>query len=69
MLTGVAVTDVARGSPADQLGFQPGDMLLEINGRSIDAIADLKQVLVSPPNEWALKVGRGGRVISVRVRG
>jgi serine protease Do len=69
MLTGVAVVDIAPGSPADRIGFEPGDILLELNGRKIELVADLKQVLNSRPEEWVLSVGRGGRVINVRVRG
>lgn len=32
---GVVVTDVVQGSPADEAGFQPGDVILEVDGRRI----------------------------------
>lgn len=69
MLTGVAVVEIAPGSPADRIGFELGDLLLEINGRKIEMVEDLKRVLNNRPQEWVLAVGRGGRVINVRVRG
>ena len=35
----------------------------------IERVSDIKKLLASPPQEWALKVRRGSRVISVKVRG
>src|SRR5690606_33366990 len=32
---GVLVRDVKRGSPADRMGLQPGDLILNLNGRDI----------------------------------
>ena len=39
---GVAVTNVYRGSPADQAGLEPGDVLLKINGDDIADQNDLR---------------------------
>ena len=33
---GVIVQDIEPGSPADEQGIVPGDLILEINGREID---------------------------------
>ena len=69
LITGVAVTEIARGSPADRIGFEPGDIILSVNETMIERVSDIKKLLASPPQEWALKVRRGSRVISVKVRG
>jgi serine protease Do len=34
-IKGVEISEVTRGSQADQVGLQPGDVLLKINDRSI----------------------------------
>jgi len=40
--TGVVVVDVVSGSPADEAGLQPGDVIVRANGRDIRTEADLK---------------------------
>ncbi len=42
---GAAVTDVARGSPADQIGIKPGDCVVEIDGNVIQSAAELQEWL------------------------
>ncbi len=38
---GVIVTDIERGSTADRAGLTPGDILLRVNGRSVNGIEDV----------------------------
>ena len=38
---GVAVQQVFSGSPADQAGIQPGDVILQVDGKSYDSVNDL----------------------------
>ncbi len=42
---GVVITDVAPGSVTSEAGFQPGDVILEINGRAIKNIDDYESVV------------------------
>jgi Do/DeqQ family serine protease len=39
---GALVTQVEPGSPSEQAGLQPGDVIVEINGKPIDSSADLR---------------------------
>jgi Do/DeqQ family serine protease len=39
---GALVTQVEPGSPSEQAGIQPGDVIVEINGKPIDSSADLR---------------------------
>lgn len=41
--TGVVVTDVAPGSPADDAGIQPGDVIREVNKKPVKDLNDYKK--------------------------
>lgn len=45
--SGVAVQQVFSGSPADQAGIQPGDVILQIDGKPYDNSKSLKQYIAS----------------------
>ena len=45
MPTGVCVTDVVEGSPADEAGVKKGDVLQKLDGREISDYSTLKDVL------------------------
>jgi serine protease Do len=42
-IKGVEITEVTRGSQADQVGLQPGDVLLKINDRSIPNVQEFRK--------------------------
>jgi serine protease Do len=44
---GVAVQQVFSGSPADRAGIQPGDVILQADGKSFDSIKDLHEYIAS----------------------
>ncbi|HEV3195064.1 MAG TPA: trypsin-like peptidase domain-containing protein [Candidatus Cybelea sp.] len=44
---GIAVQQVFSGSPADQAGIQPGDVLLEVDGKSYDSVKSLHDYISS----------------------
>ncbi|MBV9719723.1 MAG: trypsin-like peptidase domain-containing protein [Candidatus Eremiobacteraeota bacterium] len=44
---GVAVQQVFSGSPADQAGIQPGDVILQADGKNYDSIKDLHDYIAS----------------------
>jgi S1-C subfamily serine protease len=44
---GVAVQQVFSGSPADQAGIQPGDVILQADGRAFDATKSLHDYIAS----------------------
>ncbi len=44
---GVAVQQVFSGSPADQAGIQPGDVILQVDGKSFDSVKALHDYIGS----------------------
>jgi S1-C subfamily serine protease len=59
---GVAVIDLKPGGIAQQLGFKPGDVILEVNGVVIDSTRKLEQTVNNARSRrWQLAVQRGGQ--------
>jgi S1-C subfamily serine protease len=44
---GVEVVEVVSGSPADRGGVREGDLIVEVDGRSIESAADLQRMMVA----------------------
>jgi serine protease Do len=63
---GVVVVDVRRGSPAQRLGLQPGDLVLRINDREVRSTEDARR-LTAQALPWRLQLRRGERVLQVVV--
>jgi Do/DeqQ family serine protease len=61
---GVVIIDVDNGSYASNLGFQRGDVILEVNGERIAKTADLDKVSKQASRTWRIEIMRGGRKIS-----
>lgn len=66
---GVVVRAVAQPSYAAQYGFQPGDIVRSVNGRSANDVGTLRRLLDGARGHWDLVVERGGRKLSLRVDG
>jgi Do/DeqQ family serine protease len=66
---GVVITDVAGGSPAQQFGFQKGDIVLSVNSERIVKSADLEHVAGAGGHQWRITIVRGGQQISVMFSG
>jgi S1-C subfamily serine protease len=60
---------VVPGSPAERAGLQAGDIVTEVNGKSVDYKHSLTTLLnhYQPGDEVTLKVLRDGKTISVHV--
>ncbi len=67
---GVIVSDVQRGSPAESGGFQPGDIILNVNGEKITTDDDLMGVLLDSHvgDVLNVKVMRERKTISLRLK-
>jgi serine protease Do len=65
---GVIVTEVRRGSPADQLRLQPGDLVQRVNDRAIATVDDARKAAATPL-PWRLQIKRGERTLSTTVGG
>ncbi len=66
---GVVVTAVAEGSTAQSIGFQPGDILVGVNGQKIEQSADLERIANSGSRSWRITIRRGDQQISVMFSG
>lgn len=66
---GVLLTGVMPGSPAEQVGFQKGDILVGIGGMAVDNLADMSAALKShqPGDEVEVEVQRDGTSIKKTV--
>ena len=67
--SGVAVVSVADDSTAANIGLQPGDVILSVNGSKADSVSQILAVLKHPTRSWKISVQRGGNVLTVVVRG
>ncbi|HSK40403.1 MAG TPA: DegQ family serine endoprotease [Arenibaculum sp.] len=66
---GVVVLSVARGSFADRIGVQPGDVLVSVNGREIGEVRGLVRLLGRGARGWSIAVRRGDQILTVQVGG
>jgi Do/DeqQ family serine protease len=66
---GVVVSDVADGSLAQNLGFQRGDVITEVNGEKIAQTRDLDRSSKERQRLWRITIVRGGQQISVTFGG
>ncbi len=62
-LKGVTVVDINRDSPAADFGFQPGDIVREVNGTTVDTAATLAQLSQQDTRWWRFTVERGGQTL------
>ena len=65
---GVIVLEVSASSPARRLRLRPGDVVVRVNGRDIERVADLVEALDESEDSWRIAVRRGERLIEVTVR-
>jgi serine protease Do len=42
---GVVIRDVRNGSPADEAGLRPADVIMEVNRRPVESVEDLRRML------------------------
>jgi serine protease Do len=64
------VTDVAPDSPASEAGFEPGDVIVEVNRQAVGSAADYKKASkgLKKGDTALLRVKRGQATTYVPVR-
>ncbi len=62
-ITGVVITDVARGSPAARFGLQPRDIVRELNGAVIRDPGQLKNAAEEQTRWWRFAIERDGQIL------
>ncbi len=65
-----SITTVTAGSPADDAGLAPGDLILAIDGKSVQRSPDPKQMLSSyqPGDRIELTIQRAGGMRQIQVK-
>ena len=63
-LSGVIITKLTNGYAA-QAGFQPGDIIRQVNGQAVTSTAALATAMRPSVGGWRMVIERGGRRISV----
>ncbi len=66
---GVAITNVADGSTAQNIGFRKGDVVVSVNNQKIAKSGDLERATNNGGHSWRVTILRGGQQISVMFTG
>jgi len=66
---GVVILSVRNGSVARSLGFRPGDIVVEIGGKTIANVVDVEEALATRKRMWSVSVKRGERILQLNVPG
>ncbi len=66
---GVVVLSIRNGSIAQNLGFRPGDIIVEIGGEPIANVAALEKAVSTRKRLWQVAVKRGERLLQLQVPG
>ncbi len=66
---GVVVLAVRQGSTAQRLGFQPGDIIVQVGREAAANVVDLERMLGQKQRTWSLGINRGGRLMQLQVQG
>ncbi|EJW12234.1 Serine protease precursor MucD/AlgY associated with sigma factor RpoE [Rhodovulum sp. PH10] len=64
-LKGCAIVGIEQGSPAGNLGFRKGDVVVAVNGEKIKTSHDLDQIARERFRLWRITILRDGQPISV----
>jgi S1-C subfamily serine protease len=66
---GVIIVDITNGSAAQNLGFQPGDIVMAVNNQKITKTRELERATAQASRLWRVTIKRGGQQMSVELRG
>ncbi|MBX3568306.1 MAG: DegQ family serine endoprotease [Rhizobiaceae bacterium] len=66
--TGVTMVEIDRDSPAASVGFQPRDIVREVNGQAVTSAAQLAEIAASNTRWWRFTVERNGQLIRQMMR-
>ena len=67
---GVTVGDVVSGSPAEQAGLQPGDVIRKFDGRDVQNFRALRTLVAQAPldKQVELQIVRNGKPVTVKTQ-
>jgi serine protease Do len=66
---GAFVRQVVRGAPADKAGVQPGDVILQLNGKPVEGPVELRRALgvIKPGTSVLLQINRRGKSMELKI--
>ncbi len=65
---GIAVIDVARGSPAARFGLRPEDVILTVNKMPVQTVEDLDRAIAQSRRAVAMTIWRHGALLYLLIR-
>ena len=67
---GVLVNDVMPDTPAEEAGFEAGDVIIAVNGKDVEDVADVRRLVgrEKPGSELKFSVRRGDEELSLEAR-
>jgi Do/DeqQ family serine protease len=60
--SGVVITRVQRGTPANRVGFRPGDIIIALNGQAFERSGELADALNVSSDRWQITFKRDGKI-------
>jgi Do/DeqQ family serine protease len=66
---GVVIVAVRRDGAAARIGFQPGDIVLQVGDTKIDDVVSLDRIAREPHRIWRVAIKRAGRVMQLQLSG
>ena len=65
--SGMEVSEVVEGSPADRAGLRRGDVIVEVNGTGVERPGDIQRLMVGSAIDrfMVLRVVRAGRLVTL----
>jgi Do/DeqQ family serine protease len=67
--TGIVVSRVVQGSPADRMGLRAGDIIIAVNGQRINDVGTFRDLVSTRTNGWQIVIQRDGQTIQSFVSG
>ena len=64
---GIIVSDVKEGAAAANVGIQPGDIILSINGTKLTDVNSAIAILQAPATSWRVAIQRGEEKMTILV--
>jgi S1-C subfamily serine protease len=58
----VLISEIKGGLSANA-GFRPGDVVRQVNGRTVNSVAELRAALAQAGRQWRITIERGGQQI------
>jgi S1-C subfamily serine protease len=65
---GVVITEVQPGSPADEAGLEPGDIIVEVDRKEIADVRELNERLGTSKGSVLVLVRRGDNTLYIPMK-